>query len=41
MGQQLREVPVIPEAESGLLLAAGFGALGVLVAWRLRRHRND
>jgi MYXO-CTERM domain-containing protein len=31
------EVPVIPETESGLLLALALAALGVLARWRRRR----
>jgi MYXO-CTERM domain-containing protein len=32
------EVPVIPETESGALLAGALAALGALAAWRGRRR---
>jgi hypothetical protein len=42
MGGTMRmpEVPVIPEADSALLLLGGFAALGGLAAWRARRRRE-
>jgi hypothetical protein len=38
---QQQEMPVIPEAESWFLLAAGLGALGVLAGWRRQRRRDS
>lgn len=39
-GAPMAPVPVIPEADSVLLVVGGLGALGLVAAWRRRRPRS-